>query len=125
MSIKAAQRSNRGWTLVEMMISVGVFALGMAALMTVFTFCLKGFTAASNYGILDIENRQAMDKLTREIRAAQNVTSLSTNPPTLTLVCEVPGLLELGDDSLHRALGNADPVGEIADARLWVTRDAE
>ena len=86
MFIKPAQRRDRGWTLMEMMISVGIFAIGMAALLTIFTFCLKGFAAASNYGILDIENRQAMDNLTREIRAAQNVTSLSTNPPTLTLV---------------------------------------
>ena len=86
MFIKASHRGNWGWTLVEMMFATGIFGIGIAAVMTIFAFSLKGFTAMSNYGILDIENRQAMDTLTRELRQAQAVTGISTNPPTLSLL---------------------------------------
>jgi prepilin-type N-terminal cleavage/methylation domain-containing protein len=86
MFTKPGIHSKRAFTLVEMAVAVGVFAIGSAMALSVFVFCLRSFAAMSNYAILDMENRQALDKLTREIRQAQEVTSYSTNPPSLTIL---------------------------------------
>jgi type II secretory pathway component PulJ len=72
-------KRRRAYTLVEMMVSTGVFSIAGLALMTIFTFSLKSFAALCNYSALDRANRQAMDLLTREIRQAKDVTGYSTN----------------------------------------------
>lgn len=88
MSIKAPSHLRSGWTLVEMMIAVGIFSISGLALATMFLFCARSFVTMSNYAVLDQKNRQAMDLVTREIRQATsfvNYTSNSTSR-TLTLV---------------------------------------
>jgi type II secretory pathway pseudopilin PulG len=74
-----------GWTLLEMMLAVGIFSLASAAICTAYVFSLRSFQGLSNYAVLDQQNRQAMDLLTREIRQANCVTSYSTNG-SLTLL---------------------------------------
>jgi Tfp pilus assembly protein PilW len=86
MFFKPRNRNNRAWTLVEMMVAVGVFSIGGVALTSFFVFGLRSFAAMSNYAVLDKANRQAMDKLTCEIRQARQVTNFTTNPPTLSLL---------------------------------------
>lgn len=89
MSIKP-QKPQRGakhaWSLPELMVAVAIFSISGLALASFFIFSLRSFAAMSNYAILDKANREAMDKLTREIRQAKQVTSFSTNPPSLNLV---------------------------------------
>jgi Tfp pilus assembly protein PilW len=85
MFIKPQRPSIRGFTLVEIMIATGVFVLAITMVLSIFIFCLRSFTAMSNYVILDIENRQTMDRLTKEIREAQYVKSHTTTPPSLTI----------------------------------------
>jgi type II secretory pathway pseudopilin PulG len=82
MCIKTPSKFVRAWTLMEMMIAVGVFSVASAALATLFLFSIKSFTGMANYAILDKENRHAMDVLTREIREAARVNSYTTNPVT-------------------------------------------
>jgi hypothetical protein len=69
-----------------MMFAVGVFSVAGLALATMFLFSIRSFGALANYAILDQQNRQAMDQLTREIRQAKHVTSYSTNPPSITVL---------------------------------------
>ncbi|HHY84496.1 MAG TPA: prepilin-type N-terminal cleavage/methylation domain-containing protein [Verrucomicrobia bacterium] len=76
----------RGWTLVEMMVTVAIFSIASLALATLFLFSVRSFAAMANYAELDQQNREAMDRLTREIRQAREVTSFSTNPPTITIL---------------------------------------
>lgn len=86
MFTKPAGHSKRAFTLVEMVVATGVFTLAMAMLASVFIFSLRSFAGLSNYAILDMENRQAMDHLTREIRQARQVTSYSADPPSITFL---------------------------------------
>lgn len=81
-----ARRSRRAFTLLETMFASGIFILAFVMVASIFVFCLRSFTAMSNYVILDIENRQAMDKLTREIRQARRVKDYTIDPPSLTIV---------------------------------------
>jgi prepilin-type N-terminal cleavage/methylation domain-containing protein len=70
MSIKKSMQSG-GWTLLEMMIAVTIFTIASAAVGSAYLFGLRSFQALSNYSILDQQNRNAMDKLTREVRQAR------------------------------------------------------
>ena len=76
------------WTLVEMIVAVGVFSISGLALGTIFLFCIRSFAAMTNYAVLDKCNRHAMDIVTTEIRQAQRVLSYSSNSAgtSLTIV---------------------------------------
>jgi len=79
MSIKPFHKKRSAWTLVEMMVAVAVFSVAGLALSTIFIFSIRSFAALSNYALLDRENRNAMDQMTREIREARQVVNYTTN----------------------------------------------
>jgi Tfp pilus assembly protein PilW len=61
------------------MVTVGLFSIASAALGTMLVYSTKSFASMANYAILDLENREAMDILSREIRQARHVQSYSSN----------------------------------------------
>jgi prepilin-type N-terminal cleavage/methylation domain-containing protein len=79
MCIRRFRKSCRGWTLVEMMVAVGLFSIAGAALMTLYVYSIKSFASLANYALLDMQNRQAMDLLTKELRQARYIKSYSSN----------------------------------------------
>jgi Tfp pilus assembly protein PilW len=83
MSIKPCARTSRAWTLVEMMVAVAIFTLSGIALMGLYLFCIRGMAEMYNYALLDQYNRQAMDRMTSEIRQATKVLGCTTNSITL------------------------------------------
>jgi prepilin-type N-terminal cleavage/methylation domain-containing protein len=88
MFTKLHQMKARGFTLVEMMIAVGVFSVASIALGTLFMFSIRSFGQMLNYAELDAQNRHAVDILTREIRQAQFVRTFinSAQSSSLTLL---------------------------------------
>jgi type II secretory pathway pseudopilin PulG len=85
MFTKGRSRKPAGWTLVEMIVAVGIFSISGIALATIFLFCIRSFAAMTNYATLDKCNRHAMDTLTAEIRQAQQVLSYSSNATSTSL----------------------------------------
>jgi type II secretory pathway pseudopilin PulG len=83
MFIKHSRRRREAYTFVEMMVAVAVFSVTGLALVSVYLFAMKSFAAMGNYAALSQANRQAMDKLTSEIRQARQVTSYTTNSITI------------------------------------------
>jgi len=79
MCIKPPCKPERAYTLVEMMVSVGLFSLAGLALMSLFIFNTRSFAALSNYAMLDQYNRQTMDTVTREIRQAAGFKDYTSN----------------------------------------------
>jgi Tfp pilus assembly protein PilW len=67
----------RGWTLPETMVSVGVTSLLLLVLVAMFMTSGRAFVALSNYVDLDAANKVAMDTLTRDVRECNRVTSAS------------------------------------------------
>jgi len=78
MYFKIKPRKLAGWTLLEMMIGVTVFSIAGAAISTAYVFSLRSFQALSNYSILDQQNREAIDRITREVRQARTVSAMDT-----------------------------------------------
>ncbi|HTL58484.1 MAG TPA: prepilin-type N-terminal cleavage/methylation domain-containing protein [Candidatus Limnocylindrales bacterium] len=85
MYIKAASRTKRAFTLVEMMVGVAIFSIAGLALSTIFIFSIRSYAAMANYALLDQKNRQAMDQLTYEIRQARKVVGYTTNANSSSL----------------------------------------
>ena len=79
MFTKPPTRTRRAWTLLEMMVALGIFSMCGLAMMSLYVFSSRSLVSLANYATLDIYNRQAMDLLTREIREATVVTDYSTN----------------------------------------------
>ena len=66
---------NGAWTLLEMMVAVAVFAIAGGAVGSAYVFSLRSFQGLSNYACLDQQNREAIDRITREVRQANSVSS--------------------------------------------------
>ncbi len=80
------QFRRRAFTLMEVMIAMGILSVVMASMASFFLFSLRSGAGLGNYALLDQANREAMDRMTREIRQAREITGFSTNPPSITIL---------------------------------------
>jgi len=79
-----AKRRQAGWTLPEMLISVGVGTLIMASVATVYIFMNRSLDATANYEELDRQSRVALDLMTADIRGTGHLTNYTTNALSFT-----------------------------------------
>jgi hypothetical protein len=86
MFIKIPSKARQGWTVLEMMVGVGIFSLVGMALMGTYIFSVKSMASMYSYALLDASNRQAMDQLTAEIRQSRRVLAYTTNSITVLAV---------------------------------------
>jgi len=66
-------------TLIEMLVAVGIGLMIMAAVGALLLFTVRSYVALGNYNDLDQASRQALDRMSREIRQVRNVNHYSTN----------------------------------------------
>lgn len=72
-------RSRAGFTLVEMLVAMGISALLVLTVTSLSMYSSRNFVALSNYSELDTANRLAMDQFTSDVRQANFVVSADTN----------------------------------------------
>ena len=85
MSRVAAARSERGYTLVEMLTVLVIFGTLMSALMTLFVRATNAEADMNNRYRAQQNARLALDKLRREAHCATAVTTSSSSSVTLSL----------------------------------------
>jgi type II secretory pathway component PulJ len=68
-----------GFTLVEVMISVGLGSLLLAVVVGLVTYGARTFVAMGNYIDLDEQSRNAIDVIGREVRSASAIHDFQTN----------------------------------------------
>ncbi len=78
-SIRMGGASARGTGLVELMVSVGIGSLVLASAVTMFISGQANFTGLGNYADLSNESRLALDRMSRDLREATQVTGWQTN----------------------------------------------
>jgi competence protein ComGC len=76
------RRDCLAFTLVEMLIAVGIATIVLGLAMTLYLFGLRSFGAIGNYTSMDSKSRQALDFTLREIRQASSVLAFQTNGTT-------------------------------------------
>jgi len=77
-------RPRTGFTILEMLIALGVASLVLGAVAGVAIYSARSFVALGNYADLDRASRNALDVMTRDIREARGLTAFTTNKLTLT-----------------------------------------
>jgi len=74
------RRRKLAMTLVEMMISVGIGGVVLAAVASLSFYTARSMAAMSNYADLDRQSRNALDQMTLKVRSSTRMTSFnSTN----------------------------------------------
>src|SRR5947207_3629791 len=68
-----------GMTLVEMLIAIGISGLVFAAVGVMVFFSGRSYAALANYVDLDNKSRQALDRMTKDLRQVDAVTAIGTN----------------------------------------------
>ena len=66
-------------TLIELMVATCLGSVVLAAVMTLTVYSARSFAAVSNYVDLDMKSRNALDKMSQEIRQADGLTSLTAS----------------------------------------------
>ena len=69
-----------GFTLVELMMAAGVGSLVLAAMAMVFATSARSFATMGNYVSMNSSSRNALDRLTREIRRSGDLTEFLSTP---------------------------------------------
>ncbi len=72
-------KTDRGMTLTEMMVAIAVGSLVMMFMSVVFAGSARCFVATGNYVSMNCGSRNALDRMTREIRRAGDLTAYATN----------------------------------------------
>src|SRR4051812_33479858 len=78
------KRSGRGFTLLEVMVALGIGCLVLGAGVSVYLFSMRSFAAMANYSDLNEKSRNASDTISRDIRSCILVASPTTNQLVLT-----------------------------------------
>ena len=71
----------RGFTLMEILIVMGLAGIVLAIIIATFNYSGTSFAAMGNYSDLDRKSRAALDLLSREIRNSSALIAYSTNNP--------------------------------------------
>jgi hypothetical protein len=85
-SSRKSRRSQKAWTLVEMMVGTGIGSLILIAAAQITMFTARSFIAMGNYNDLDRASRNCLDVMSRDIRGAKSVGVYDTNRMVLTNV---------------------------------------
>ena len=71
--------AERGATLVEMLVAVGVATIIFTATALILHYNGRSLAALANYADLDQESRRALDTIFQELRSSDSVSSYTTN----------------------------------------------
>lgn len=82
-STEQRRQPRQGFTLVEMMVAMGIASLAFAALGSFILYSGKSFAAMFNYVEMEQRSQYAIDSMGREIRNSFYVASYSTHAITL------------------------------------------
>lgn len=85
MFIKPLKRGQRGFTLAELMVAVGVGGFVMAAVAALMVYTARAFAATENYYDLDTQSRQALDRMSYMLRRCSAINSYTPTSLNLTL----------------------------------------
>lgn len=76
---------NGGFSLVELLISLGLIMMLTLALLTSYVFILRGDQSVSNYSEMNAQARKLLEVLGNDLRTATDVTNFTATSLTLTV----------------------------------------
>jgi prepilin-type N-terminal cleavage/methylation domain-containing protein len=94
----------RGMTVPEMMVAVAIGSLVLMVMAMVFTTSARSFAALGNYVSMDCNSRNALDRMTREIRRAGDLIEFSPTHLKFVAYGQTNSFLEYDWDANSRQL---------------------
>ena len=85
MSLYAKKQLN-GFTLLEMMISMGIISIFLGVVMSIYLLAVRSYYVIRDQNDLMKQSRLMKEVLAQEIRNADIILNVSTNPPSLVLL---------------------------------------
>ena len=79
------QRGKAAFTLIEMLVVIVISVVIMGAVVSLWIFSARSFTAIGNYNDLDSKSRYAIDSMLRDMREATLVTAYASNSTSMTV----------------------------------------
>lgn len=86
---KLRRRSPRGFSLVELLISLSLVMMLTLALLTSYVFIARGDRSLTNYGEMNAQARKLLEQLGGDLRAATDVTNFTSTSLALTVPTNV------------------------------------
>ena len=83
---KSKRQRSRGFTLAELMVSVGLGSLVLGATGLLFLSSLRNFVGLGNYALLTGQSRLSLDLISKAMREATQIVSAQTNLPVKSLI---------------------------------------
>lgn len=80
-----AHRPRAGFTLVEVLVSLGLVSMLTLALLVSYSFTLRGDVSLSNYTEMNTQARALLEALGRDLRSATDVVDFTASTLTLTV----------------------------------------
>lgn len=87
----SSRRKAGGFTLAELLISLGLIAMLTLALLTSFTFIARGDRSLQNYGDMNATARKLLEQLGQDLRSATDVVNFTANEVALVIPTNVAG----------------------------------
>jgi type II secretory pathway component PulJ len=81
----------RGFSLVELLISLTLVMMLTLALLTSYVFIARGDRSLQNYGDMNAQARKLLERLGEDLRAATDVTNFTSSSLTLTVPTNLAG----------------------------------
>lgn len=75
--LTSPKRSRAGFTLVEMLVAVALGMMVLTAVASMYLFSLTSYASMANFAELNAKNRMASDIISRDIRSASSVASMT------------------------------------------------
>lgn len=85
------RRSRRGFSLVELLISLALMMMLTLALLTSYVFIARGDRSLQNYGEMNVQARRMLEQLGADLRSATDVTNFTASSLTLSVPTSATG----------------------------------
>lgn len=117
----ARRQRHAAFSLVELMISLGLIMLLTLALLTSFTFIARGDRSLQNYGEMNAQARKLLEQFGQDLRSATDVTDFTVNSLHLVIPSNASGSttqeVAWTYDSLAGTVTRQTPSGTVILAR--------
>jgi Prokaryotic N-terminal methylation motif len=83
--LERRRSSNRGYTLLELMLSTGLSAMVLAGVLSTFLFLSRSGATMQNYNEMELQSRRGLEYFAEDVRQASAITWNSNVSVTLTV----------------------------------------
>lgn len=103
------KRQTKGFTLVELMVAVGLSSIILAAVLSTFLMIVRSGMRSSNYSTMEAETRRAFEQLGIDARMANDFTATFTSGEITSFTLTIPNIDLTATSQVTYGYDSSDP----------------